>query len=70
MDGWGWGELMGCAGSLTSCPGPKTTAVAAVCNSGHHKTLHIVHLLLFFNCDDGGYIAIFFSFPPADGEIE
>lgn len=38
---------MGCAGSLTSCPGPKTTAVAAMCNSGYRKSLHFVHLLFF-----------------------
>ena len=61
---------MDCTGSLTSCPGPKTATAAAVCNSGYHKTLHRVHLLLFYNCDDGVYIAIFFSFPPTDGEIE
>jgi hypothetical protein len=61
---------MGYAGSLTSCPGLKTTAVAAMSNSGYHKMLHIVHLLLFYNCDDAIYISIFFSFSPADGEIE
>ena len=70
----GWigveGESKDCAGSLTSCPGPKTTATAAMCKSGYHKTLHGVHLLLFNNYDDSVYIAIFFSFPPIDGEIE
>jgi len=61
---------MGCAGSLTSCPGPKTTAVAAMCNSGYRKSLHFVHLLFFSYCNGDVYIAIFFSFPPTDGEIE
>ena len=58
------------AGSLTSCPGPKTTTAAAMCNSGYQKALHRTHLLLFYNCDDGVYIVIFFSFSPTDGEIE
>jgi len=32
-------------GSLTSCPGQKMAAVAAMCYSRHHKTLHSHHLL-------------------------
>jgi len=61
---------MGYAGSLTSCPGPNTTTAAAMCNSGYRKTFHMIHLLLFYNCDDGVYVVISFSFSPAEGEIE
>jgi hypothetical protein len=61
---------MGCSGSLTSCPGPKTTAVAAMSNSGYRKTLHRAHLLLFYHYDDGVYIVIFSSLSPMDVEIE
>jgi hypothetical protein len=61
---------MGCSGSLMSCPGPKTAAAAAMCNSWNHKTLHIIHLLLDINYDNSVYIAIFLNFSPIDGEIE
>jgi hypothetical protein len=61
---------MGCAGSLTSYPGPKTTSAAAMCNSWDRMALHIIHLLFANNCDDWAYIVIFLSFSPNDGEIE
>jgi hypothetical protein len=61
---------MGYTGSLTSCPGPKTTTAAAMCNSGYRKTLHIAHLLFFYNFDDGVYIVISSCLLPTDGEIE
>ncbi len=40
---------MGGLGSLTSCPGLKTAAVATVSYSGYGKPLHMFHLLLFIN---------------------
>lgn len=39
---------MGRLGSLTSCPGLKTAAVATVSHSGYGKPFHMFHLLLFY----------------------
>jgi len=69
--GWGFRRSMaGCPGSLTSCPGPKTAAVAAMCDSGYRETFHNLHLLLGFFRENGSHSAIFLIFPPIDGEIE
>ncbi len=39
---------MGGLGSLTSCPGLKTAAVATMSHSWYGKPLHMFHLLLFY----------------------
>jgi hypothetical protein len=65
-----WDRSMGYAGSLTSCPGPKTAAVAAMCNSGYRKTFHLLHLLLTGTYKIRIYKVMFFSPSPNDGEIE
>ncbi len=39
---------MGGLGSLTSCPGLKTAAVATMSYSWYGKAFHMFHLLLFY----------------------
>jgi hypothetical protein len=57
-------------GSLTSCPGLKTAAVATVSYSWYGKPLHVSHLLLFYQRVAWFHIETFFNFPLIDGEIE